>query len=183
MACYQQLSWNLAARTGVETSVRPTTLQRLLLGVVSASLISVVACAHRVPMPLTLSPAELRLSKLQASPPPRQHGTISCESGPTTYTRSGDVYIPDVPEEECFPKGDFFVTARVSARQYVAQSRFPIIVYEIDKSGRVRSVGTLVSSGIQDVDAIAMNAARSRTFKMSRHCVSCRIETEVQLDF
>lgn len=131
----------------------------------------------------SLSADQLRPAKLRVGLPPSCQGvTISCNSGPPTYTRQGDIFVPNVAAM-CFPEGDLFFSVKVNPRQYLQYSSCPTIAYLIDKTGRASRVRTLVSSGSHEIDSIAMDAVKARTFKMPQHCFSCRMETRVDVDF
>ena len=155
---------------------------RALLPVLVILLMGLVYTSRRLKVS-SLSGDELRLAKLHVSPPPRCQGvTISCDSGSPTYTRHGDVEVPNVPEM-CFPEGDLFFSIKVSPRQYLQYSSCPTISYDVDKRGQVSRVQTLISSGSREIDSIAMAAVKARSFKMPQHCFSCRMETRVDVEF
>lgn len=142
-----------------------------------------LAYASQVLKVSSISNDELRPAKLHVSPPPHcREVTISCDAGHRTYARKGDALVPDVPEM-CFPEGDLFFAVKVSPGQYLRYSSCPTIGYEIDKAGNVSRVQTLISSGSREIDSIAMDAVKARSFKMPQHCFSCRMRTRVDVDF
>jgi len=158
-------------------------MKRLIGGTAVLLILTGLAYAYWTWKTASLSADGPRLDNLHISPPSRcQTVTISCDSGPPTYTAHGDVVVPNEPEM-CFPRGDLFFSVRVSPRQYLQFSRCPTIAYEINRKGNVSRVQTLITSGSHDIDSIAVNAVKARRFTMPQHCFSCRMETRVDVDF
>ena len=181
--------WSTFFGTRLVLSVSETTVDADMKGLLGATL-AILGVVGLVYTYRTLNVSRLpkadglSVRTLHVSPPPRCQGvTITCNSGrPTSYTRHGDVEVPNVPEM-CFPEGDLFFSVKVSPKQYLQYSRCPTIAYEIDKTGRVSRVQTVASSGSREIDSIAMDVVKARSFTMPQHCNSCRMETRVEVDF